>query len=359
MYKFLLIEDNKEDAEACLDTILRMNRQSGQTNITVDVSDTFEGAMSEIKNDYHGVIVDIKLDGDNSGNAIIRKIIDEYRVPVAVMTGTPDTELEESSPIRIYKKGESSYEEIVNSLIKSTSTGLFNVIGGKGIIERVMNQIFWKNLYPQIHLWEHQRDKGVDTEKVLLRYAIAHIQELIDNEIPAYVTEEMYIKPPIDEAIKTGSILKSKRDGLCSVVLSPPCDLAVHNGKIKTDRILLCEIDDHDLINTKLIEGMTKTSKMEKCIAATINNNYSEYYHWLPSNSLFNGGYINFRKVLSYSPESLEEEYEKPIIKIQEYFVKSILGRFSSYYARQGQPDFKFEDEAALIVEKIQQLVNQ
>ncbi|MGP0585397.1 hypothetical protein [Paenibacillus timonensis] len=359
MYRLLLVEDSREDAEACTDTIARMNQQNGEEKISVYVSNTLDSALEELKNNYHGVIVDIKLDGDNSGNTIIRTIIDNYRIPVAVMTGTPDTELDENSPIHVYKKGESLYEEIINGLMRSFSTGLFNVIGGKGIIESVMNRVFWKNLYPQIELWEGLNDKGIDTERVLLRYAIAHMQELIDDEVPAYVTEEMYIKPPINNQIKTGSIVKSIRDDLTCIVLSPPCDLAMHNGTMKTDRILLCEIDDHETVNRKLTEEITKLRKKMDKIKDAIKNNYTDYYHWLPSNSLFNGGYINFRKVLTYSPDELTKEFTIPIIKVQEFFVKSILARFSSYYARQGQPDFDFQTEAESIMERLPQVETQ
>lgn len=359
MYKFLLIEDSKEDAEACLDTIARMNQQFGETMIEIVVSNTFASALNELKNSFDGVIVDLKLDGDNSGNTIIRTIIDEYRVPVAVMTGTPDIDLEENSPIQVYKKGESLYEDIVNALISSLSTGLFNIIGGKGIIENVMTQVFWKNLYPKMQLWEELHQQGVNTEKVLLRYAISHIQELIDNEVPAYITEEMYIKPTINDQIKTGTIIQSKKDSLPYIVLSPPCDLALHNGTLKTDRVLLCEIDNQETINYQITAAITSAGKKKSHIENAIKNNYAEYYHWLPCNSLFMGGYINFRKVLTYSPDALEKEFEKPIMKVQEFFVKSILNRFSSYYARQGQPDFDFKSEAAMIVEKIPQVVNE
>jgi len=353
MFKFLLIEDAEEDIESCKDTVKRMNLEAGEEIFQISVAESYDEGIEGLKNDYDGIIIDIKLDGEHSGNEIIRTIIKKYRVPVAVMTGTPDTELEEGSPICIYKKGETSYENIINSLYRSSSTGLFNVLGGTGIIEKVMNQIFWKNLYPQIGLWEDRKGHGVDTEKVLLRYAISHIQELIDSEIPAYVTEEMYIKPPIAPNIKTGSIVQAEDDGLYCIVLSPPCDLAMHNEKMKTERVLLCEIDTQDDVHSKLLNGITNSNKRAKKIATALNNNYTDFYHWLPQNSLFNGGYINFRKVITYSPEDISKQFSPPLLKVQESFVKSILGRFSAYYARQGQPDFDFNTEATTIVEKI------
>jgi len=266
MSKFLLIEDAAEDAEACKDTVKRMNIEAGEDVIQLCVTESYDKGIAELKNEYDGVIIDIKLDGEHSGNQIIRAIIEKYRVPVAVMTGTPDTELEEGSPICIYKKGEASYEEIIKSLCRASSTGLFNVLGGTGIIEKAMNRIFWKNLYPQISLWEEKKDKGIETEKVLLRYAVSHIQELIDSEVPAYVTEEMYIKPPVREEIKTGTIFCSNKDGMYCIVLSPPCDLAVHNGEIKTDRILVCEIDNHDTVNQEVADKAQKRDKKKENI---------------------------------------------------------------------------------------------
>jgi hypothetical protein len=167
------------------------------------------------------------------------------------------------------------------------------------------------------------------------------------------VTEEMYIKPPIGPDLKTGTIARSKNKDIYYIVLSPPCDLAMHNGQFKTDRILVCEIDNHDSVNLEIASKATRRDKKKNHISDAIKNNYADYYHWLPSNSLFNGGYINFRNVITYTPQNFYEEFDTPTIKIQEFFVKNILNRFSSYYARQGQPDFNFKVEADCIMDKI------
>ena len=42
-----------------------------------------------------------------------------------------------------------------------------------------------------------------------------------------------------------------------------------------------------------------------------------------------------------------------PIVKVQDYFTKNILSRFSTYYSRQGQPDFNFDLEAETICKQI------
>ena len=227
--------------------------------------------------------------------------------------------------IPIYKKGEANQEEIVTELCEISDTGLFSVISGVGIIEEAMTKIFWNNLYPQINIWKLKKSQGVDTEKVLLRYVVSHIQELIDTEVPAYETEEMYIKPPVTNEIRTGGIYTSKRDSMSCIVLSPPCDLAIRaDGKPKTDRILVCEIDDNDSVVSIITSGIEKKDKKIKAIEKALKNNYSDYYHWLPRNDIYQGGYINFRKVITYSPEDFAKEFEKSEVKVQEFFVKSI-----------------------------------
>jgi len=358
MYKFLLVEDANTDVQICMDTVSRMNEQATESFIEVVAMETFLSAQEELKKAYDGVIVDITLDEGHTGNEIIHQIINNYRIPVAVMTGTPDINLEDDSPICIYKKGETTYEEIINSLIKINKTGLFKVIGGKGIIESTMNKIFWKNLYGQIAIWENLQETGVDTEKILLRYAIAHIQEIIDDVVPNYVTEEMYIKPPLTESIRTGSIICSKKDGSYGVVLSPPCDLVMHDGEIKTDRILVCEIDDFKIANQQII-GQSGKGKAKKVLVKALTNNHTEYYHWLPQNALFTGGYVNFRKILTYSPTQLKDEFNTPELRIQEHFIKDLLRRFSSYYSGQGQPDFDFDKEAETAVEDLFEAVDE
>ncbi len=353
MYSFLLIDDSKQDAEAFQDTIKRLNLEAEEEKFRLEIANTFEDGMSKVSESFNGIIVDIRLDGEHTGNEIICNIVNHFRTPVAVFTGTPDTDLPENSPIPVFKKGEASHKAIIDELSSVSDTGLFNVLGSKGIIENMMTRIFWDNLYPQIKLWRGKHESGIKTEGILLRYAVAHIQELIDCQIPTYVTEEMYISPPVNSSIQTGSIVQSKTDSKFYIVLSPPCDLAMHDGKAKTDSILLCRIEPQDDINHKLLGQITKQDKKVKHLASALNNNYTDYYHWLPQNTLFSGGYINFRKVLSCPFSEINSRFDPPKIKIQESFVKSILGRFSTYYARQGQPDFDFNLEAKAIVEKM------
>ena len=67
--------------------------------------------------------------------------------------------------------------------------------------------------------------------------------------------------------------------------------------------------------------------------------NKHTYHHWMPRTAFFQGGVLNFRKLTTLNKDDLDERFGKPIIQISPFFLKDIISRFSSYYARQGQPD--------------------
>ncbi|MEM8452862.1 response regulator, partial [Morganella morganii] len=72
-------------------------------------------------------------------------------------------------------------------------------------------------------------------------------------------------------------------------------------------------------------------------------NNKTGYYHWLPKVDFFPGGTINFRRVSTYSECELDTDFHKSNLQISPSFIKDIVSRFSSYYARQGQPDIEYD----------------
>lgn len=335
-YNILLVEDTDEDAKNCTDSVEIMNDENSDISITVDVTKTVDEAIEKLKlNNYHGAIIDIKIDDgtDKSGNDVIKDIISTYRLPVAVMTGTPGFKADEETCIHVYKKGETKYKDIINELIEIDNTGLFDVLGGKGIIEKKMVSVFWNNIYPQLDTWRKYNTEGVDTESILLRYILAHLLEGLSEDGPAYCTEETYISlKGMEDRLHTGDIFLRKDDCKFFILLSPPCDLALHDGKPKTEALMLCAIEEMPtgLGNRKLTE---------------IIKNKNAFYHWLPDNSLFTGGIINFRRVVTISTEKFFDVYKGQGIKVQDTFVKNIMNRFSAYYARQGQPDFLFDKE--------------
>lgn len=335
-FNLLLVEDTKSDIDIFNTTIDRLNDSKGDEYFSCGVAKTIAEANEILKKDtFQGCVVDIRLKDGDDGNDFIDGLINDYRIPVVIYTATPDVEYEN---IKCYRKGDAKVDDVIGELEKQNATGIFNVLGGKGIIENDLSRIFWKYLYPNIDVWKKLSDEEKDVEAILLRYTLAYLLEQKHVEGPRYSTEEMYLF--CDDALKTGAIYESKGKASTNyILLSPPCDVALHNGKRNTDHFLLCQIDPFDW---KKIEGKKKD------VRANIKDNITNKKgcnHWLPDNAFYEGGIINFRKVKTSTITGLKRSYRFKGIKLQDAFVKNVLQRFSSYYSRQGQPDFDFDFE--------------
>ena len=361
-FKLLIVEDDEEELALYRTTITRYMAEN-KRDIEIVESKNLKDALEQIDNSFDGVVIDLKLgtEGDE-GNRVIQEIYDKYRIPVAILTGTPgNANSNFKEIIEVYKKGETGLDEILNDLIQIYDTGLTKIFGGRGDIENAMNDVFWNNILPQLDSWKSHIKRGANTEKALLRLTMNHLLEHLDNNSDHCIPEEMYVVPPFSSQIKTGSIVKNKESDDYCVVLSPACDLAIHNGSIKTNRILVCMIEKYKIgllktamknLTIEILEDddeiitngkNRKKQNAENLLTQLPQNNYSNFYHYLPQTSEFKGGIIDFRKIDTYKPTDFKSKFDDPDVQISMAFTKDIVARFSSYYARQGQPDFDFK----------------
>lgn len=344
-FKLLIVEDKPEELDLYRETGMRYAKEKGR-EIEIAESRTLDEAMQAIDNSFDGVIIDLRLGSEgDEGNKVIQNIHDDYRIPVAILTGTPgNANPDFKDIIKVYKKGETGLDEILNDLIQIYDTGLTRIFGGRGIIEIKMDRVFWDNIIPQLDSWKSHVERGEKTEKALLRFIMNHLLEHLDNDSDICYPEEMYITPVISGNIRTGNIVLNRENEKIYIVMSPACDLVVRgDGNFKTDRILLCEIENHDRVKDIAVEGITKADKKQQKLKDLLKNNYTNYYHWLPSTSAFPGGFINFRWTIALDKTDFEAKFNPPKVQISSHFIKDIVSRFSSYYARQGQPDFDFD----------------
>ena len=384
--KLILIEDNDEELQSCKNAVKDFNddHKDKKWYIRLETYTNIENASKALENSYFdGAIIDMKLaDSGNEGNQaldVIRKHL--KRIPVAIYTGTPDVaDVTDIPSIGLFKKADITYEQLIYKFWDIYKTGLTKIMGGKGQIEQSLSQIFIKYLLPKISPeptiseksnWVSYAEEDPDnTEKALLRYTLNHlIHELYKSSENCY-PEEMYIHLPNLEQdqvkVDTGCILQNKDNNKFYIVLSPACDLAEREGGVcNTDRALLVEIqmledilsDDYFISNChdgkKLKKRYLKSNsespreylskQQDNDLIKYQRNTKNLYYCWLPKTSCFNNGaVINFRRVSTYSQEELNESFNSPVIQVSSPFLKDIISRFSSYYARQGQPDINF-----------------
>ena len=195
-----------------------------------------------------------------------------------------------------------------------------------------MNTVFLKNLLPTLDAWIGYGQADPErTERALLRYALGHlVADLDGDETPSY-PEEVYLAPPLDSALTTGSLVKRRDDGTCHVVMTPACDLVLRDGRPNVDSIILAEVVAEETVYESLNANAGRRRSLKR-------NNDKYCYHWLPNSKVADGGYLDFRRLLTVPLDRFGNEYEHLDARIAPGFIKDIVSRFSTFYARQGQP---------------------
>lgn len=345
--KILLVEDTEQDRTSCQDAVKDLNEIDGPISIELIEAVNLEEALEKIDNTYDGAIIDLRLDEKDDGGDIVIKEIEKscFKIPVIILTGTPDSVDMDNAIITVLKKGdaEAGYEDILKKFWGIYRTGMTRIMGARGTIEKTLATVFRQNILPQINQWViYGNTDSLRTEKALLRHTLNHLLDLLDNDADCCFPEEFYLSPPLTKQIRTGSIVKDKDSEQRYVIMSPACDLVVReDGIFKTDRILIVEIENETKIVEESLDGINKQKK-KKRLKSTFGNNYTKYYHWLPKTEFTEGGFMNFRKLFSISTDEYHDKFNEPKVQISSAFLKDIVSRFSAYYARQGQPDVDF-----------------
>jgi len=351
--KILLLEDNSEDIEACKNSV-ETYCYGKTTKVDLVITKTIAVAEKKLDGSFDGAIIDLKLGhSGNEGNEIIRKIDSAFfRIPIIIMTGTPDSIDRQFNYLSVCKKGETTYEKIFDQFRELFDTGITRILGGRGIIEKTLNDVYKNCLIPRIKTWkQYAKQNPEETEQALLRLTINHIMQYLDDGKTKFFPEEVYLSNPESEKIVTGGIFLDNIDQSYQIVLNPACDLVIRSdGKFKTEQILTIQIEPRDVVIKTKILNPTEKKKKEEIIKNLVRNNFNLFYHYLPKTESFQGGFLNFRKIKTFSIEDFEKVHTPQNIQISPQFTKDIQARFSSYYGRQGQPEL---DEKSIIKEFI------
>ena len=346
VFKLLVVEDNEDELATCKRTVRVYEAEKG-VEIEVVECKTVRDASNELDGTFDGAIIDLRLEKDGEGNEVVRMIEEAFlRVPVAILTGTPDSVDTRYRNIGVFKKGDrgAGYADLMNRFWRIYDTGLTRILGGRGVIEESLGSVFHNNLLPQIKQWQkYAHDNPTRTEKALLRYTLNHLIQIIDEDADVYFPEEFYLRPPLTDQIHTGSILIESSSTRKFTVISPECDLVPRIGERRnTDRILLAQI----LSAKTLFPGLAKVSGPSRREKSQLDNackNRIGHLHRMPETAFVELSFLNFRELSTVDDEELESRFElPPAMQISPTFVKDIVGRFSSFYARQGQPELDF-----------------
>lgn len=359
-FKLLIVEDDDRELntyhECCNDFTKDKN-----ININSEVCKSLNEALSKFDNTFDGAIIDLKLGPvGGEGNQVIKNINDAgLRIPIIILTGTPDDVDPQFKYVSVLKRGEkgAGYADILERFLKIYNTGLTRIMGGRGTMESILGNVFSKSLVPHMSTWEKYGEENPGrTEKALLRYTLSHILQFLDDDQEKCFPEEMFLLPPLRDQLCPGSIVVRKKEndktGPFYIIMNPPCDLVSRDGgSYKTERILLAEIKPYSEIQKLILRKCSDEKDRKEKLTKALNNEYALFYHWLPKiDKIFEGGFINFRRLTAVKPSEFDRDFKKNSVQISPSFMKNILSRFSSYYGRQGQPEL---DNDAFINEKL------
>ena len=340
--KILLVEDDQQAISTC-----REYAESYTPPILIDEANDVKTAVEKINSSFDAAIVDLRLAGDDSGNEFIIKMQQlGVRIPTVIHTGTPDEIDSDCCILRKFTRGENGFKDILDYLTMVSQTGIAEIIGMRGFVEEKIQE-FYKNVYLKYsELWVDRAKKDPNRVKEsLLRSLISRMDSNVNIHSTKLYPEEFYI-PSEGETLFTGSIMKDRQSSVQYVILSPSCDLVIRaNGLPNVCLVTMCEIRPIEILevtyNREHTSSLSKSmiSKMETAIGNKKNS-----LHFLPKIDAQLGGFVDFTRVVSVEYEKIRDQYELDKVRISPCFTKNILSRFSSYYARQGQPDIDSSD---------------
>lgn len=354
----LIIEDEAVHIQVLQDAFDDFNEETPHLKILSRAVTSYKESLELLLvENFDAVIVDLNLKQSTTkpeeleGNKIVDIIRDKLRLPIIIRTGYPtqfhsDLIDETNDFLTIYTKDDST-DNIIKDIIRWQKNGVSHTLGAKGVFEYYLNELFWVQISKNLTEWEQNEIDSASQERSLIRYTLNVLQEYleIDTESGGYEhfhPAEVYIKPPVKESLFFGDILKDEGERHF-IILTPACEMA--QGKCK--KVLLARINEYDNVEKFMSSkerylGNTESSKKKQVLEQWFRNGHSDGlgYHFLPSYSDFPGGLIDFQDVQTIDYDKIE------LIKIAtvtSQFAKDISSRFTSYYARQGQPSLNSE----------------
>jgi len=238
----------------------------------------------------------------------------------------------------------------LKEMIDIYKTGITKMMGRRGIIEETLHKVFWENIADSMEYWKKEVEDKDKIEKVLSRHILAHLAEslklTVEGDFEKCHPAEVYIIPPVKKDFFTGDILKDKDSGEYFLILTPACDMELrkqgdNNIKRNADKIILSKLIKFSQV-PEVSEYIKNQSKEKKKDVEKYMKNKKGRYHYLPSFGIQIPGFlIDFQDINQIDQEELAS-YDR-VASIDEPFLKDIIARFTSYYARQGSPDLDMD----------------
>ena len=203
--KILFVEDDEKQQNTFKDDVEVFQKQPNNVSVGFEIAENVREAVTKIDESYHGAIIDLQLSGnEEGGNEIVQILYEEFtKIPIIFVTSFADSVNRHPSVINIRRREDGSYHLDLLLFQQIREIGLTHIIGGGGLIEQELREVYLENLLPQIDTWIRYGEtyKETDpkrTEKALLRYTLNHLFQRLeeDNELFLANRSSIYIHQP-------------------------------------------------------------------------------------------------------------------------------------------------------------------
>ncbi|MGY8565230.1 response regulator [Paracidovorax citrulli] len=353
MWRVLCVDDDAEKARDVGD-YLKEWEGNALGEFHVEIASTFENAIERIKReqfdlvtlDLHGATDPLPEVDDGGEDQEGRRILDVIRkscfLPVVFYTGFAEKIASLESPVvKVVKKGEDDVSSVRSAVEEIFATGLPKL---SALIQRDKREFMWDIVDGD---WNVGKQKGADLAYLLARRLAARfsgvsVKEALGHPVGSAKPIELYIYPPVDSSIFTGSIVK-QLDGFWLVV-TPACDFAQR----KASNVLMVQayaLEDHDIYKAWVADPSKKNADAVK---ALIDNKKGDRFRFLPGTFYLPDLVVDFqalKTVVSY-----QFPKEAVVCRIDSPFREELLNLFSKYYGRVGIPQVDVSLSMARIV---------
>lgn len=314
--KLLIVEDDKAQCTLYEEALTIFNEEN-QKKIEGDICRTREEGLKAASTKYYdGAIIDINLGNgaEIAGNDVIKEIFSKQRIPIYILSGTPDSYIEipelrdKKLLLKIERRGDIEIIELFNEMYKFYSTGLTKILNRNGNLDKIMDEIFLKYSENLVNALQEDGDiSDEEKEKIISRFCATIISEHLKHSNTKYHPYEIYFNPPLKESITTGDILLNTRTQKRKIILTPACDLEMRaDGKRKVNTVLLADVEESEVLKSNCFPDKKSTNFYSELKSKKLR----DYYEYLPLSNE-KGLIIDFSMLSSVKIEELDGEYKR------------------------------------------------
>jgi len=323
----LILDDEIATLKGLEDAVILYDAYKFRFTYFENLKDAMDELNTNSKYDFAIVDLALRATQGEEGNQFIDHLIKKFNIYPIVYSGQPEKVTTNTKFISVLTRGEHNSKDILNLIIKLFSTGITSLLGENGSLQKHIIDFYWENLAKIYKSPDALIESEINSESLTRLYLNYLRDDLIvsdDGEIRLNV-DELYIIPQNSKKADTGSIFKFEEAFF--IVITPRCDVA------RTELFQLLKIGPLD----DAIKQLKECRPAKQIIVHDkIAQGDSEKKHYLPKSTNFNGGFIDFLDIKTISSKEL---HEIPILgKVSDEMMRNIISRFSSFYARQGQP---------------------